>query len=174
MTHPTAALLFAFVAYDPRCGPPWHWPVDHLVAAWKADGIHVYLVPSVPFVSGTPEADQLAPGPLEEGAYYAQLAAADPVHVTELDAGIYLRQDGQYVWDMPCLQGGEPGCDPQQHTVGVRYIDGFHFCTDPAFAAHGCVGAEHQAGERRAAASIAAGLLPSLAALKGGRAPPSA
>ena len=174
-TRPAAALLFAFVAYDPRCGPPWHWPVDQLVAAWKADGIHVYLVPSVPFVPGTQQAQQLSVGPILEGEYYTQLAEQDPTHVTELDAGLYLRDtNGQYVWAMPCLPGGEPGCDPRQHTVGVRYIDGFHYCTDPAFAAHGCVGAEHQAGERRAAAGIAAGLLPSLAALTAGRSPPSA
>ncbi|HWW43974.1 MAG TPA: acyltransferase [Acidimicrobiia bacterium] len=174
-THPVAALLFAFVAYDPRCGPPWHWPVDALIAAWKQDGIHVYLVPSVPFVPGTSQAQQLGVGPQEEAEYYTSVALADPAHVTELDAGTFLRDsNGQYVWDMPCLPGGEPGCDPVQHTVGVRYIDGFHFCTDPSFAAHGCVGAEHQAGERRAAASIAAGLLPSLATLTGGRAPPSA
>ncbi|HEV2309529.1 MAG TPA: acyltransferase, partial [Acidimicrobiia bacterium] len=174
-THPVAALLFAFVAYDPRCGQPWHWPVDALVSAWKKDGVHVYLVPSVPFVPGTTEAQQLSVGPLEEGEYYTSLALQDPAHVTELDAGTFLRDTtGQYVWDMPCLPRGEPGCDPAQHTVGVRYIDGFHFCTDPNFAAHGCVGLEHQAGERRAAAGIAAGLVPSLVRLTGGRAPPSA
>jgi hypothetical protein len=65
---------------------------------------------------------------------------------------------------MPCVNGGEPGCDAQ-NTVGIRWTDGFHFCTDAAFEAHGCVGLENQAGERRAAAAVAQGLIPSLEAL---------
>jgi hypothetical protein len=68
---------------------------------------------------------------------------------------------GQYVWRMPCVAGGEPGCDAQG-TVGIRWVDGFHYCTDPDFAAHGCAGAEHQAGERRVAAALAQELLPAL------------
>jgi hypothetical protein len=159
-TRPDAAILFAFVAYDPRCGQPWHWPVDELVATWKAAGTHVYLVPSVPFVQGTKEQQQLSVGPAEEALYYQQLADQDPAHVTLLDAGLFLRGvDGQYAWRMPCV-AAEPGCDGG--TVGVRYVDGFHFCTDPSFSAHGCVGVENQAGERRAAAAVATGLLPSL------------
>ena len=47
-TKPDAGILFAFVAFDPRCGEPWHAPVDELVAAWKAAGTHVYLIPSTP------------------------------------------------------------------------------------------------------------------------------
>jgi peptidoglycan/LPS O-acetylase OafA/YrhL len=164
-THPDAAVLFVFVAYDNRCGSPWHATVDELIAMWKQAGVHVYLVPSVPFVPGTPQADQMAPGPLQEADYYRQVADSDPKHVTLLDAGTFLRDtDGQYVWRMPCLPGGEPGCDPTTHTVGVRYVDGLHFCTDPAFAAHGCEGADHQAGERRAAAAVASELLASLQA----------
>jgi hypothetical protein len=65
---------------------------------------------------------------------------------------------------MPCVSGGEPGCDPSSDTVGVRYVDGLHFCTDPDFSAHGCQGADNQAGERRAAASVAQGLITSLQA----------
>jgi hypothetical protein len=45
----------------------------------------------------------------------------------------------------------------------VRFTDGFHFCTDPEYAAHGCVGADHQAGERRASAAVATGILEYLA-----------
>ena len=54
--------------------------------------------------------------------------------------------------------GGEAGCDAQSG-VGVRFTDGFHFCTDPDYAAHGCVGAQYQAGERRASAAVAAGIV---------------
>jgi hypothetical protein len=160
-TRPDAAILFAFVAYDPRCGQPWHWPVDDLVATWKAAGTHVYLVPSVPFIQGTKEQQQLSVGPVEEAYYYQLLADQDPAHVTVLDAGLFLRgADGQYAWRMPCV-AAEAGCDAHG-TVGVRFIDGFHFCTDPYFAAHGCEGVENQAGERRAASAVATGLLPSL------------
>ncbi len=90
------------------------------------------------------------------------LATGDPENITVLDAGKFVRTDkGEYVWRMPCLPGGEPGCDADG-TVGVRYIDGLHFCTDPDFAGHGCIGEQHQAGQRRAAASLAVDLVPSL------------
>ncbi len=165
-THPQAAILFSFVAYDQRCGEPWYWPVDKLVAMWKAAGTHVYLVPSVPFAPGSPKEDVLGGGPLLEAEYYKQLADEDPAQVTLLDAGTFLRDaDGVYVWRMPCVTGGEPGCDAQG-TVGIRWTDGFHYCTDPAFEAHGCVGVENQAGERRASAAVAQVLIPSLEALE--------
>jgi peptidoglycan/LPS O-acetylase OafA/YrhL len=164
-TRPDAAVLFVFAAYDPRCGQPWHWPVDDLIKIWKKAGTHVYLVPSVPFVPGTKEAGDLSAGPLEEVAYYQQLAAADPEHITLLDAGRFIRDaNDNYVWRMPCVSRSEPGCDAQG-TIGVRYVDGLHFCTDPEFSAHGCEGKENQGGERRATAAVASGLLPSLATL---------
>jgi hypothetical protein len=158
-THPDAAILFVFVAYDFRCGDPWHGSVDRLVAFWKSTGTHVFLVPSVPFAPGSPKEDDLGPGPLEEAEYYRALADADPDHITFVDAGTFLRDaGGSYQWRMPCIAGGEPGCDAQS-TVGVRFTDGFHYCTDPDYAAHGCVGAQYQAGERRASAAVAAGIV---------------
>ena len=54
------------------------------------------------------------------------------------------------------------GHDPDFHaqsSVGVRFTDGFHFCTAPDYAARGCVGAQYQAGERRASAAVAAGII---------------
>ena len=127
--------------------------------------------PRVPGAVGSlgarqPEGDISAGGPLLEAEYYQQLADADPAHVTLLDAGTFLRDaDGVYGWRMPCVNGGEPGCDAQ-NTVGVRWTDGFHFCTNIAFATQGCLVLEDQAGERRAAAAVAQGLIPSLEALK--------
>ena len=101
-----------------------------------------------------------------EAEYYQQLADAHPAHVTLLDAGTFLRDaSGVYVWRMPCVTGGEPGCDAQ-NTVGVRWIDGYHFCTEAAFETQGCPRVEDQAGERRVAAAVAQGLIPSLEALK--------
>jgi hypothetical protein len=72
-----------------------------------------------------------------------------------LDAGLYLRDgDGTYQWRMPCLPGGEPGCDTTDHTIGVRWVDGFHFCTDPEWNGHTCV-ATDGGGERRVGSAIA-------------------
>jgi hypothetical protein len=158
--HVVAAVLFVFVAYNPNCGSPWHGPIDRLVEFYEAHHIHVYLVASVPIVKGG--RDDLARGPLLEQAYYQQVAARDPEHITAIDAGTFLRNDqGTYQWRMPCLDRAEPGCSAND-TVGVRFTDGLHYCTDPNFAAHGCQGADNQAGERRVAAAIAAGLIPSL------------
>jgi len=161
-TRPDAGLLFAFLAYNDKCGGEWHWPVDALVNIWRDAGMHVYLVPSTPFAPGSPQAEQMGDGPRQEAEYYLSLAARDPEHITVLDAGAFLRTDaGEYVWRMPCLPEGEAGCSADG-TVGVRYVDGLHFCTDPEFAGHGCVYARHEAGERRAAASVATGLIPAL------------
>jgi hypothetical protein len=63
---------------------------------------------------------------------------------------------------MPCLPR-ERGC-ASDHTVGVRFLDGFHFCADPGFAAAGVCPADQAGGQRRAAAAIAAELVSSLQA----------
>jgi hypothetical protein len=160
-TRPVAAIFFALVATDPSCGPSskWYTPVQKLISIWENAGVHVYLVPSVPPVTRSAQANVLAPPSLDEASYYQMLATQDPVHITVLDAGTFLRTDvGQYPWRMPCLPN-EPGCD-KHHTVGVRWTDGFHYCTDPNFAAGGCPQIVNQAGEHRAAAAVAAGLLP--------------
>lgn len=159
--EPVAAVAFLFAAYDDRCGLPWHAKIDDMLAMYGRHGVHVYLVPSVPIIKGA--RDDLAPGPLQEYEYYQQVAAERPDEVTFVDAGTFLRgEDGEYRWRMPCLSTGEPGCD-EQATVGVRFTDGLHFCTDPDFGAHGCPDPEHQAGQRRASAAIAATVVPSLA-----------
>ena len=193
-TRPKAAIFFALVAIsaDPVCGvhATWKTPVEQLIRIWKSAGIHIYLVPSVPPAFGSKEAqrrDQIgqvnvlgggvilrsaADAAKAEASYYHALADHDPAHITVLDAGTFLHDDnGQYLWQMPCL-GGESGCSPN-HTVGVRWIvDGFHFCyTSWAFALGQCPAGE-AGGEHRAAAAVAAGLLPSLRAMLGaGRGP---
>jgi peptidoglycan/LPS O-acetylase OafA/YrhL len=160
-TRPVAAIFFALVATDPSCGQnsKWYTPVQKLISIWENAGVHVYLVPAVPPVTGSAQANVLGPGPLNEASYYQMLARQDPVHITVLDAGTFLRTDvGQYPWRLPCLPN-EPGCG-KDHTVGVRWTDGFHYCTDPKFSAHRCPQTVNQAGERRAASAVAAGLLP--------------
>ena len=171
-THPAAAILFGLLLPDPACGPnsKWYTPVQKLVAMWESENVHVYLVPPVPSVPGSPAEHNLrGTGTEGEAAFYQTLANQDPVHVTVLDAGTFLHTDnGQYVWRMPCL-GHEPGCNT--HSVGVRWTDGFHYCTDPAYAARGCPQVGNQAGERRAAAAIATGLLPRLQVKPGASSP---
>jgi peptidoglycan/LPS O-acetylase OafA/YrhL len=160
-TRPDAALFFAFVAPEEFCGD-WKAPLDELVKTWTDLGAHVYLVPSPWFIFGTGAEADVGWVPGAEWRHYTDLAAGDPDNITVLDAGRFIRTDkGEYVWRMPCLPGGEPGCD-QDGTVGVRYIDGLHFCTDPDFAGHGCIGEHYQAGQRRGAASLAVDLVPSL------------
>ena len=144
-------MLFIYTANNRKCAQDWHKSIDRLVSIYKAAGVHVFLVPSVPFVRGSPRGAQLAHGQLDEASYYQALAVSDPTNITVLDAGVYVRDaSGVYQWRMPCIAGGEAGCDAQ-NTVGVRFVDGLHFCTDPDFAADGCVGDEFKAGERRVA-----------------------
>jgi hypothetical protein len=166
-TRPDAAVLFAFIGYDPDCGAPWHGPVDELVSVWKRAGTHVFLVPSVPFIAGTAHSPALDASAQLESAYYRQLAAEDPEDVTYLDAGQFIRDaTGTYTWRMPCLQGGEAGCDTDD-TVAVRFYDGLHFCGDERYYERGCTAPQFEAGERRVAASIAVGLIPALETLYG-------
>jgi peptidoglycan/LPS O-acetylase OafA/YrhL len=153
-TRPDAAVVFIFTAFDPRCGSPWHLAVDDLFAMYERFGVHVFLVPSVPVVAGGRE--DLAPGPILEEQYYRTLAEMAPERFTFVDGGTFLRDEGgEYRWRMPCLTTGEAGCD-RDGTVGVRFVDGLHFCTDPEFAARGCERSEDQAGQRRVAAAVAA------------------
>jgi len=162
-TKPDAAVLMAFLAFNNRCPEtPWEDQVDELVDFWVRHGVHVFLVPSPGFIVGTPQEQELGAGPPQEAAHYQQLATEHPKDVTVLDAGSFVRTDtGEYVWRMPCVPEGEPGCAPDG-TVGVRYVDGLHFCTDPEFSGHGCIAEEHMGGERRAASSLAVGLVPGL------------
>jgi peptidoglycan/LPS O-acetylase OafA/YrhL len=159
-TRVDAALLFLFVAYDDRCGQPWHATIDRLIDTYVANGIHVFLVPSVTIPEGG--RTDLQPGTELEASYYAERAAADPENITAVDGGVYMRDDtGTYVWRVPCVAGGEAGCRADG-TVPIRFVDGLHFCTDPDFATRGCVDDAHAAGERRVAAAIAEQVLPVL------------
>jgi peptidoglycan/LPS O-acetylase OafA/YrhL len=158
--RPDVAVVFLFAAYDDRCGRPWTAVIDRMMTMYQRYGVHVYLVPTVPIVEGG--RDDLAPGPLLEDEYYRRIAAAEPDRFTFVDAGVFLRDDtDRYRWRMPCVRPEEPGCTPDG-TVGVRFVDGMHFCTDPEFAARGCGGDQFQGGQRRAAAGIAATVVPAL------------
>ena len=156
-TRPDAAVIFAFLAYDDRCGAPWHASVDALIDTYLANDTHVFLVPSVSIPAGGRV--DFEPGVQEEVAYYRERVAADPTHITAVDAGTYLRDaDGTYLWRMPCVSADEPGCQPDG-TVPVRFVDGVHFCVSADFAARD-VCARRTGGERRVAAAIAEQMLP--------------
>ena len=158
-TKPDAAILFLFVAFDDRCGAPWHATIDRLIDTYIANGIHVFLVPTVDIPDGG--RIDFRPGAQLESEYYQQRAAADPDHITAVDAGRFLRDTtGTYLWRMPCVASDEAGCRADG-TVPVRFVDGVHFCTAPDFAqAKACKDPAMAAGERRAAAAIAAQVLP--------------
>jgi hypothetical protein len=158
--EPDFAVLFVFVAYDDRCGEPWHGWVDRLIDAWLASGTHVFLVPTVPIVDGG--RTDLQPGADLERDYYRQRAALDPDNITAVDGGRFVRDlDGTYLWRMPCVNGAEPGCD-SDGTVPVRFVDGMHFCANESFGLEGCNRDEDSAGQRRAAASIAVDVIPAV------------
>jgi hypothetical protein len=158
--RPDFAVLFVFVAYDNRCGEPWHASVDRLIDTWISEGTHVFLVPTVPIVDGG--RTDLQPGADLERTYYRQRAAADPDNITAVDGGRFVRDvDGTYLWRMPCVADNEPGCT-SEGTVPVRFVDGMHFCANESFGLEGCKAAEDSAGQRRAAASIAVDVISTL------------
>lgn len=158
--RPDAVIAFMFTAYDDRCGKPWNAAIDAFVDLYREAGVHVYLVPTVPIVKGA--RDDLAPGPILEYEHYQELAERYPDEVTFVDAGVFLRSaDGEYQWRMPCLSGDEPGCDDNNEVV-VRFTDGVHFCSDPAFPQDWCADPVFQGGENRAAAGIMNTVLPDM------------
>ncbi|MFI5046123.1 MAG: acyltransferase family protein, partial [Acidimicrobiia bacterium] len=109
----------------------WLDQVNEALGIWKQAGVKVYLVPIVPNIPGTepPNPSDVNWSVPTQHPEFDQLAAADPTHVGLIDGGIFIRDaEGAYQWRMPCLPGGEPGC-AADGTIGVRWVDGFHFCT---------------------------------------------
>ena len=161
-TRPDVAVWFALANYyDTGCGPnrKWQETVRTLVAMWKAAGVHVFLVPAISGVAGAGYTND----PHADERLYKSMARKDPKNITVLDAGAFIRDDkGVYQWRMPCVDG-EAGCS-KNHTVGVRWTDGFHYCADPAFGSRHdvCPSPKDQAGERRVASGLAEALMTSL------------
>ena len=122
----------------------------------------MFLVPIVPNIVPSPDPaiykvtkDGVTVDAPAQTPDFQVLAAQDPDRITVVDAGVFIRDTaGAYQWRMPCLPGGEAGCDPDK-TVAVRWVDGFHFCSDPAWDGTNCDDL-HGGGERRVAAAIAA------------------
>jgi hypothetical protein len=154
-TRPTVGIVFGIIgglcgSHDDRLAP-----VRQLVNEWRQTGARVYLVPYIPQIVPTPE--NLASFP-DQVADYQAIARQDPSHISVVDAGVFVRDGtGHYQWRMPCVPRGEYGCE-RDHTIPVRYFDGFHFCADPHFDGTHC-GPRFRGGVRRVASAIAAELL---------------
>ncbi len=162
-TKPDIAIWFAFDwFYDlSTCNTDWLLHVQAALDIWKEAGVQVYLVPIVPNVipSGDPllykvRGPQVTVDAPAQTPEFRAFAEADPDNVTLVDPGLFVRDaKGTYQWRMPCLPGGEPGCDADG-TIGVRYTDGFHLCTDPAWDGTNC-SPVHAGGARRVTAAVA-------------------
>lgn len=132
----------------------WIARVRDIVDRWLREGLPVYLVPPIPAVGATSE----TPLALE----YRAIAAEHPGRVAVLDAGTFLRDsEGLYVWEMPCLPDGEPGCQPNGNVVIRLPLDGVHMCSDVTFRGRLCP-EEFAGGERRAASALAEALFAQL------------
>ncbi len=97
------------------------------IALWARAGAHVFLV-GAPV---TRQHQQSDPHPEALNFLYATIAAADPQHVTFVDAGAAVEEpDGTYAQTLPCFIG-EPCTGPVVDGVRsnvVRSADGIHFC----------------------------------------------
>jgi peptidoglycan/LPS O-acetylase OafA/YrhL len=159
-TRPDVAVFSAaIINIEYSCDPVdrnWLVQVREVLAIWKAAGTHVYLVPIVPNIPGTAPplpTDGKSPYVPPQTPEFRTFAANDPSNITVIDAGMFIRDaKGAYQWRMPCLPGGEPGC-AHDHTVGVRWVDGFHFCADPHWT--GPCRQKFRGGERRIGTAIA-------------------
>lgn len=174
-TRPDVAIWFAFDWFNDNstCNRDWELQVREAIRIWRAADVEVYLAPIVPNVVPSPDPNVYkvvgngvtvdAPAQTPQ---FQLWAAEDPDHITVLDPGIFIRDaNGAYQWRMPCLSGGEPGCTADG-TIGVRYVDGFHFCDDPAWDGTHCA-ITHAGGARRVAAAMASQIVELLASSNG-------
>ncbi len=105
---------------------------EQAIGIFAAAGAHVFLV-------GTPIDASSAPGWDRLDDIYQQLARANPLTVTYVDAGASVESpNGAFTWQLPCM-GIEPSCGPNGTNI-VRSPDGVHFCPDGAPAKVGVTG----------------------------------
>ena len=125
------------------------------IATWVPTGAHVFLV-GAPV---TRKQQQSVPNWDALNLQYAQIAAADPQHVTYVDAGVAVEgPGGTYARTLPCSIG-EPCTGPVVNGVPsnvVRSADGVHFC--PVAEVHESCPA-YSAGAFRFAAAMVHGLV---------------
>jgi hypothetical protein len=105
---------------------------EQAIGTFAAVGAHVFLV-------GTPIDSSSAPGWDRLDDIYRQLARANPLEVTYVDAGAAVESpSGGFAWQLPCMTI-EPSCRPNGTNI-VRSPDGIHFCPDGTPAKVGVTG----------------------------------
>jgi hypothetical protein len=141
--HPWAAILvFSGNAFTPcmdgvALRSPAYYDLyttdtEQAIGIFSAVGAHVFLV-------GTPIDESSVAGWDRLDDLYQQLAEADPLAVTYVDAGAAVESpSGRFTWELPCLSI-EPSCGPNGTNV-VRSPDGIHFCPDGTPATLGVTG----------------------------------
>jgi len=158
--HPQAAVLvFSGNAFTPCMdGVPLRSPqfyelyatyTEEAIAIFSAVGAHVFLV-------GTPIDESSVAGWDHLNDIYRQLAEADPLAVTYVDAGAAVESSsGGFTWRLPCMSI-EPSCGANGTNM-VRSPDGIHFCPDGTPATRGVTGPcdEYSPGAFRFALSVA-------------------
>jgi hypothetical protein len=102
---------------------------EQAIGIFSAVGAHVFLV-------GTPVDESSVAGWDQLDDIYRQLAQANPLTVTYVDAGAAVETvAGRFTWRLACMSI-EPSCGPDGTNV-VRSPDGIHFCPDGRPAARG-------------------------------------
>ena len=105
---------------------------EQAIGIFSAVGAHVFLV-------GTPVDETSVAGWDHLDDIYRQLAQADPLTVTFVDAGASVETaTGGFTWTLPCISI-EQRCGPGG-TDMVRSPDGIHFCPDGTPATLGVTG----------------------------------
>ena len=157
--HPHAVVLvFSGNAFTPCMdGVPLRSPqfyelyatyTEEAIAIFSAVGAHVFLV-------GTPIDESSVAGWDHLNDIYRQLAEADPLAVTYVDAGAAVESSsGGFTWRLPCMSI-EPSCGANGTNM-VRSPDGIHFCPDGTPATAGVTGPcdEYSPGAFRFALAI--------------------
>ena len=125
------------------------------IGIWAPTGAHVFLI-GAPITRAQQES---VPGWDTLNMQYAEIAAADPRHVTFVDAGTAVEgPGGTYAQTLPCYIG-EPCTGPVVDGVRsnvVRSADGVHFCP-VAEVSGSCLA--YSAGAFRFAAAMVHGLV---------------
>ena len=157
--HPQAAVLvFSGNAFTPcmdgiALRTPQYYDryvsdTEQAIGIFAAAGAHVFLVGTPIDVSSTAGWDRL-------DDIYRQLAQANPLTVTYVDAGAAVESaSGGFTWQLPCMSI-EPSCGTSGTNI-VRSPDGIHFCPDGTPAKVGVTGScdEYSSGAFRFALAI--------------------
>jgi len=137
MYHPTAIQLQfsgnnlipcmkGYELYSPEHYEKYRADTLRAIEIFTAGGTHVFLI-------GAPitRPQQSLPGWQRLNMLYEEIAAADPAHVTYVDAGMAVELPGhRYTDTLPCLEHESctgPVVDGVRSNV-VRSSDGVHFC----------------------------------------------